>query len=646
MDRTVVVDTTGSPHAALRPVPVGAVRMGDGFWRPRMEANRKTAIPRLLQLLEEHGVVDNFRRLHGKAVERRGLLFTDSDLYKWMEAAAWVLASEPDAAIQEALEDVIDAVLPAQGADGYLNTWFVDERAGQRFTRLSSDHELYCAGHLFQAAVAHHRATGETRLLDAARRLADYFCERFGPGGIKEADGHPEIELALVELYRETGERRYLELAGFFLRQQGLADLQTLEGHAVRAGYSCCGGADYVAETGDAAFRDALERQWQSLVTTKLYVTGGMGGRYTGESLGAPYELPNERAYSETCAALANVFWNWRMLLLTGEARFADLMERALYNGFLSGVSLGGAEYFYVNPLACNGQAEGDPWYAWARRGSAQRNAWHGCTCCPPNVDRMLASLPGYLFSTGHDGIWVHLYDNATLRWRLDDGTPFTLSMETRYPWEERVVIELSPERPVTTSLFLRIPEWCRSARISTSDQRPTTHDNEFRPTTNDQRPTTNDRNLTPGSYTEIRREWRAGDRVVLALEMPATLIECDPRVAENRGSVALQRGPLVYCLEAPDNPGIDVYEARVIAGADGAPVDVADEHRVDLLGGVTTLSLAAATPLQAAGPRPLYAPLGAVPPETLRDGRVTAIPYYAWANRGPARMTVWMRRA
>jgi hypothetical protein len=561
-------------------------------------------------------------------VERRGLLFTDSDLYKWMEAAAWVLASEPDTAFQDALESVIDEVLPAQGTDGYLNTWFVDERAGQRFTRLVSDHELYCAGHLFQAAVAHHRATGETRLLHAARRFADYLCDRFGPDGIQEADGHPEVELGLVELYRETGERRYLDLAGFFLRLQGLADLQTFEGHAVRAGYFCCGGADYVAETGDAAFREALERQWQSLVTTKLYVTGGMGGRYTGESLGAPYELPNERAYAETCAALANVFWNWRMLLLSGEARFADLMERALYNGFLSGVSLGGDEYFYVNPLACHGQAEGDPWYAWARRGPAQRKAWHTCTCCPPNVDRMLASLPGYMFSTSQAGIWVHLYDNATLRWRLDDGTPYTLTMETRYPWDGRVTIELSPERPTTASLFLRVPEWCATATV-----------------TSDQRPTTNDQRATPGSYLEIRREWRPGDRVALELEMPATLVACDPRVTENRGSVALQRGPLVYCLEAPDNPGIDVYEARVRAGEDGAPVEPVVEHRADLLGGVTTLSLAAATPVEAARPRPLYASLGAVAPEPLRARRVTAIPYYAWANRGPARMTVWMRR-
>lgn len=622
--RSVVVDTARSPHARLRPVPVGAVRMGDGFWRPRMEANRTTAIPRLLELLEEHGVVDNFRRLHGKPVERRGPLYTDSDLYKWMEAASWVLASEPDAAIGELLERVIDDVLPAQGRDGYLNTWFVDERAGQRFTRLLTDHELYCAGHFFQAAIAHHRATGETRLLEAARRFADYLCERFGPDGIQEADGHPEVELALIELYRETGERRYLDLAGFFLRRQGLPELQVIEGHAVRAGYFCCGGADYYAETGDPDTLASLLRQWKSLVETKLYVTGGMGGRYTGESLGAPYELPNERAYAETCAALANLFWNWRMLVVGGEARFADLLERVLYNGFLSGVSLSGSEYFYVNPLACSGEAEGDPWYPWARRGPVQRQEWHACTCCPPNVQRMLASLPGYFFSTERDGLRVHLYDNATLHWRLEDGTPFTLTQQTRYPWEGRVEIMFSPERPVTTALFFRIPSWCPDASVRVNDEAAVTG--------------------RPGSYLELKREWRPGDRVVLELAMPPTLLACNPRVWENRGSVALQRGPLLYCLESVDNPGLDVYDARVTVGADGGPADFRAEPRVDLLGGVTRLRFAGAVSEPPIAHGPLYVPVSQRREPALRDVTLTAIPYYAWANRGPSRMTVWIR--
>jgi DUF1680 family protein len=630
---SVVVNTTHSPHAALRPVPIGAVRLGGdasgagspGFWQPRREANRARAIPRLLELLEEHGVIDNFRRLHGKPVERRGLLFTDSDLYKWMEAAAWALADETDNTLGVWLEEVIDAVLPAQGADGYLNTWFVDARAGDRFTRLASDHELYCAGHLFQAAIAHRRVTGERRLLDAARRFAEHLRTRFGPEGIREADGHPEVELALVELFRETGERRYLELAGFFLETQGLAGLREMEGHAVRAGYFCAGGADYVLETGDAAIREALEAVWQSLVTTKLYVTGGMGGRHSGESLGAPYELPNERAYAETCAALANVFWNWRMLLLTGETRFADLMERALYNGFLAGVSLSGSEYFYVNPLACNGRGEGDPWYAWARRGPAERREWYACTCCPPNVQRMLASLPGYMFSTSAAGLHLHLYDAADLTGQLQDGTPFALTMRTRYPWEGDVAIRLDPERPVTTTLFLRVPEWCPGAEARVNGA----HAAEG----------------APGTALAIRREWRAGDQVELTLPMSATLLACDPRVPENRGSVALQRGPLVYCLEAPDNPGIDVYDARVRAEANSAPLDLVAEHRADLLGGVTRLRFAGRASAAPPPPGPLYRPLRERQDPELRDVTLTAIPYYAWANRGPAGMTVWMRR-
>jgi hypothetical protein len=601
-----------------------------------MEANRKASIPHLLRLLEEHGVVDNFRRLHGKRVERRGPLFTDSDLYKWMEAAAWTLQSEPDAELRALLEGVIDDVLPAQGADGYLNTWFVDERSGQRFTRLLSDHELYCAGHLFQAAVAHHRATGETRLLEAARRCADYLCERFGPHGIQEADGHPEVELALVELYRETEERRYLELAGFCLRRQGFLELTAMEGHAVRAGYFCCGAADYYAETGEPGFLASLERQWRSLVETRLYITGGMGGRYTGESLGAPYELPNERAYAETCAALANVCWNWRMLALGGEARFADLMERALYNGFLSGVSLSGTEYFYVNPLACSGRPEGDPWYPWARRGPAQRSEWHGCTCCPPNVQRMLASLPGYVYSTGRDGVWVHLYDNSTLRWHLEDDTPFELAQRTRYPWDGRVEIRFALERPGasareatvahprSTALFLRIPSWCPSAAARVNGQPVGAP--------------------TPGSYLEIRREWQPGDRVELDLAMPPTLMACDPRVPENRGSVALQRGPLVYCLEAIDHPGADVYDVRLKIAADGTPAGATEEHRADLLGGVTVMRMEGAAPADSARQGRLYCPVRERSPVSLRDIAVTAIPYYAWANRGPSRMTVWIQ--
>jgi len=344
-----VVDTSTSTHCRLHPVPIRAVRIEGGFWKPRIEANRCKGMPRLLELLEEHGVVDNFRRISGRRkVRRRGPLFTDSDLYKWMEGAALALQSREDPRLRDTLDHIIDDVLSAQGEDGYLNTYFVDERAGERFQRLETDHEFYCCGHLIQAAVAHYRATGQTKLLDGARRFADYLATVFGPNKRQGKSGHPELEMAMVELYRATGDRRYLDFAGFLLDQLGFTSLSGMEGHAVRAAYACCGAADYYAETGDRAYGEALERLWEDMVEGKIYITGGIGARYAGEAFGEPYELPNFRAYAETCAAIANIMWNWRMLLIAGEARFADLMENTLYNGFLSGVSLDGTRYFYV----------------------------------------------------------------------------------------------------------------------------------------------------------------------------------------------------------------------------------------------------------------------------------------------------------
>ncbi len=611
-----VVDTSASPYARLRPVPVSAVQLRAGFWRPRLDANARAGIPQMYQLLEEHGVVDNFRRLYGaKDVPRRGLLFSDSDIYKWMEAASFVLQSEEDARLREMLDGAIEAILPAQRADGYLNTYFVDERYHERYTRFATDHELYCAGHLFQAAIAHHRATGSTRLLDCALRFADHLCEVLPtiPGAFA---GHPEIEMALVELFRETGQRRYLDLARMLLDATRFTELRQIEGHAVRALYFCCGGADYYAETGDPAFRASLDRQWESFTQTKVYITGGAGGRYTGESLGRPYELPNARAYAETCAAIASVFWNWRLLALDGDARYADLLERTLYNGFLAGVSLDGTRYFYVNPLSYDGQGEGDPWYPWARRGLYERQPWYDCTCCPPNVERMLASLPGYFYSTSDDGLWVHLYDNNELSWRLADGTPLRVTQETRYPWQGEVTFTITPAAPTEFTLHLRVPEWAEGARLSLNGQ-PL------------------DVPLARGAYLPLRRVWQPGDRVDLALPMAPIVMASHPRLAENRGNVALVRGPLVYCLEAHDNPDCYVLDAVVPADA-----SIAVEERPDLLGGVAVLRVAGAAPERL--PASLYFPRPAAR-TALRPATLTAIPYYAWNNRGPCAMTVWM---
>lgn len=598
-----VVSTANSPFANLKPVPIRAVEMRPGFWKSRMDANRHRSVPKLFDLLEEHGVLDNLRRISGrKSVERRGKFWTDSDLAKWMEAAAFVLQSEDDPRVAEMLDSAIDDLVAIQRADGYIHSFFTGELADQRFRNLAHEHELYCAGHLFQAAIAHYRATGDSKFLDAAVRYADFLTTVFGPGKIEIADGHPEIEMALVELYRTTGNAKYLDLAGFFLGVQGFAEKESIEGHAVRAGYLACGGADYFAETGDERIKGALERLWSDMVEAKMYVTGGVGSRYEGESFGRPYELPNERAYTETCAAIASAMWSWRMLAMQGECRFADVMERALYNGFLSGVSIEGGEYFYMNPLACY----------W----DYQRQPWFGCTCCPTNVVRMVASVPGYIYGTSDEGIWVHLYENSKLDWRLENGVRFTLEQTTKYPWAGDVEIVISPEKPCEFALFLRIPGWCGRASVKVGDE-------AFG-------------GAVPGEYLKIERLWQKGDVVRLEMEMPVTLMEADPRVREDAGSVAVQRGPIVYCMESTDNHGVPIRDAELMIGE-----ELTADFEPHLLGGVTVVRARGVYAKEDEARGPLYRSAGSIRLD-VQETDLRLIPYFTWANRGPSHMKVW----
>jgi DUF1680 family protein len=613
-----VTDTSASPNARLSGVPVDAVSLQPGFWHDRMEANRLAGIPALRARLEREGVVDNFRRLAGtRDVERRGLWFTDSDLYKWMEGAAWSLATVPDPDLEACLDEIVEAVAGAQAPDGYLNTAWT---AGDRYTMLSASHELYCAGHLFQAAVAHHRATGDDRLLDVSRRFADHLVVTFGPGRLEETDGHPEVEMALVELGRETGEAGYVDLACVLLDRVDRSRVTALWGHAVRAQYYCAGLVDAYAETGATELRETAERAWASMIGSRSYVTGGVGGRWIGESVGRDYELPNQSSYAETCAGIASVFWAWRHLQLDGDARFADAMERALHNAALVGMSVDGDEWSYVNPLATDGGAEEDPWI-WdpllasiLRNLPPRRTPWHECTCCPPNVNRLLASLPGYLYSTDPRGLWVHLYAASTVA-----AVGLEVSQRTDFPWDGSVELTVRPTSPGERSLFLRIPGWCEQAALLVNDVPGPTP--------------------VPGTYVELRREWQPGDRVVLDLAMTVSVLECNPRARENRAAVALRRGPLVYCLESVDQPDVDVLEAGL---AVDRTADVSVEHRTELLGGVTVLRAPGRVPVEAYGD--LYQPLGADRRRTRRDLTLTAIPYFAWANRGPSAMTVWMR--
>lgn len=603
-----VTRTAASPHARVRAVAIDEVVLHEGFWHARVEANRVHGIPHLLERLEEHGVVENFR----PSAERRGVWFTDSDLFKWMEAAAWSLAAHPAPALETRLDELVEMVCAAAGDDGYLDTNFPDPAS--RFVHLGWSHELYCAGHLIQAAVARHRVSGDGRLLHAATRFADLIDARLGPASDRlDTDLHPGIETALVELARETGEERYLVLAAALVDRVDLGTPVELRGHAVRAAYFATGLADLVLETGDAARRETLDALWRSMVERKSYVTGGIGGRWIGESVGRDYELPGEGAYAETCGGVAVVHWAWRMLQLTGEAAYADRLELALHNAFLAGVSLSGDEWFYANPLAASGAPEHDPWgndllpIEMAGPLPLSRRRWRDVTCCPPNANRLLASLPSYLYGECDDGVWVHLYAASTV-----SAAGLRLRVDTAMPWtgDVTITVEAAPDHERT--LRLRVPAWCGGYQCS-----------------------------EPGAATDgylvLRRRFARGDVITLALEMEPAVIEGHPRAAETRGAVALTRGPFVYCVESLDNPGIDVLAAAIEPAS-----EITAEMRTDLLDGVAVLRVPGSVPAASGGP--LYRPAG--PPVRGRRVSLTAIPYFAWANRGPSAMSVWLRRA
>lgn len=618
-----VVSTTNSLFCKLKPVPIRAVEMRAGFWKPRMDTLATVILKKQMQEIQKSGVLDNFMRVYGKSdAEFQGSPFADSDIYKWIEAASWALQTQKLPEIEKMINKAIDIIKPAQGDDGYLNTYFQKERAEKRWTDLDHMHELYCAGHLFQAAVAHHRSTGSSRLLDIACRYADYICEVFGPGKKEAHPGHPEVEMALIELYRETGVKRYLNIAGFFIDYIGGKDMREILGHAVRALYFCCGMTDYYIETGNQAYLEALESLWKSMTETKMYVTGAVGGRVRTESFGREFELPNENSYAETCAAIASVFWNWRMLIIGGEALFADLVELTLYNSILSGISLDGEKYFYVNPHTSNGRSTGDPWYSFDRAEAPTRQTWFKCACCPPNLARMFASLPGYFYSTSDEGIWVHLYDNNIFNWYLQDGTKFVLSQRTNYPWDGKIEIEIFPEKEKEFSLFLRIPGWCQRSSITVDGK---------------QMPDT----AQPGNYYEIKRTWRKKSKVVLDMAMIPGLMISNSMAAENRCSVAVRRGPIVYCFEGVDNPGISVRQAKLKVNPENPRENLKTEFYSNLLGGVTVITGEGTIPVEDWGP--LYRAFETKPVKT-KAVILKAIPYYAWNNRGVSEMTVWIQ--
>jgi len=615
-----VVDTSRSRYAKLRPVSISKVHLEDSFWAPRLKMLGEVTLPTQYQIFEENGYLSNFRRAAGKKTgDFQGRFFNDSDVYKWIEAVAFYLAYSYDEKMSSLVTHVIDDIVSAQDEDGYLNSYFTLERKKDRWTNLKDMHELYCAGHLIQAAIALYRATGERLLLDAACSFADHISSIFGVGKRLGTSGHPEIEMALVELYRTTEKQAYLDLARFFLDQRGkglvggdlyhidhkpFRELTEIVGHAVRSLYLNCGATDIYLEIGEKQLLNTLLRLWCSMTERKMYVTGGVGARYVGEAFGDDYELPNYRAYAETCAAIANVMWNWRMLLATSEARFADVMELALYNGVLSGISLDGKNYFYINPLA--------------DRGRHRRQKWFRCACCPPNIARTLACLPGYLYSVSDEGIWIHLYVQSIAFVNID-GKTVTVKQRTKYPWSGEVDVSLQPENEVSFSLYLRIPGWCRKAKIYVNNQRLET-------------------GIRPGGYIEIHRVWKPNDYVKLSLSMSIERLMSHPNVLENTDKVALKRGPIVYCIEQIDNPDFDVWNIVLPLNS-----SLKAKWAPKLLNSVTVIQGEAFTIETESFRNRLYQPVADLSFKT-RKVRFKAIPYYAWANRKPGSMIVWMR--
>ncbi|MBK8975232.1 MAG: glycoside hydrolase family 127 protein [Planctomycetes bacterium] len=630
----------------VRPVPFTAVKVAEGFWGQRLETNRQVTVWYDFRKCEETGRIANFEVAGGlREGGFQGIYFNDSDVVKVIEGAAYTLALHPDPTLEAYVDDLISKIAAAQEADGYLYTartigdpsYDFPGKAGGRWSHLGHGHELYNVGHMYEAAVAYWQATGKRQLLEVAIRNADLVCRVFGPrpGQRIDVPGHEEIEIGLVKLYRATGDAKYLEQAKFFIDMRGRADLrsalygtycqdhepvvdqQEAVGHAVRGGYLYAGVADVAAITGNRDYIAAIDRIWNDVVSRKLYLIGSVGQHGAGEGYAGAYKLDNLRAYNETCAAIALALWNHRMFLLHGDSKYIDVLERIIYNGFLSGVSLSGDEFFYPNPLACDMRFR-------FNQGSLERSPWFGCSCCPVNVVRFLPSIPGYVYATRDDSVYVNLFIAGEARVEVG-GRSVKLVQETRYPWEGSVRITVVPEQAGVFALRVREPGWL--TRPVPSDLYRYRSDNagSMRVVVNGEAADA----ARESGYAVLRRTWRAGDVVELAFELPVRRVLCHDAVVPDRGRVAVERGPLVYCVEGADHDG------RVMDLCLDDSDELTPAWRGELLGGVTVLTGRAR--------RAYRADDGSV---ASRPAGLTMIPYYAWCHRGANEMAVWLPRS
>ena len=592
-------DIKEQPLKMIEQIDFSHVKINDNFWSPRLSKHVSATLPVCIdQIDNQTGRIRNFENAAKGEGEHSGIFFDDSDVYKALEGMAYSLINNPDPELEKKADEWIDKFAAAQQPDGYINTFYTLTGLDKRWTNMDK-HEMYCAGHMIEAGVAYYQATGKRKLLDVCIRMADHMMSQFGPGKRHWVPGHEEIELALVKLYQTTQEQKYLDFAYWLLEERGhghgtmgdegkwdpvyyqdivpVRQLTDISGHAVRCMYLYCGMADVAALKNDTGYIAAMDRLWDDVVHRNMYITGGIGSSRDNEGFTEDYDLPNLDAYCETCASVGMVLWNQRMNQLTGDSKYIDILERSLYNGALAGISLGGDRFFYVNPLES--------------KGDHHRQEWYGCACCPSQLSRFLPSIGNYIYASSDDALWVNLYIGNTGQIRIGE-TDILLTQETDYPWDGSVKLTISTSQPLEKEIRLRIPNWCKTYDLSINGKRI---------------------NVSEEKGYAVIKDWKSQDVIALDMDMPVEIVAADPHVKENFGKRAIQRGPLVYCMEEIDNPEyFDQIQLSPSTTFQTAFVS-------DILNGIKTIKTNG------------------------RAQSATFIPYYAWDNRKAGKMRVWI---